>query len=116
CDQVLVGLGAVAPVLLGDLPPAQRVVLADLEPPELLLGTDVQPQLDDDDAFEGVGPLELDDLLVGPTPLLVGRESLDAFDEHAPVPTAIEHRHATEARHVRIEAPKERMDAPVPSR
>ena len=52
-DGVLVGLLAVAPVLVGDLPPPQRVVLAVLEPAQLLVGADLQPELDEDHALRG---------------------------------------------------------------
>src|SRR3954451_25443493 len=102
-------LVAVAPILFGDLPSAKRITLTILEPLELFLGADLQPELDDDHAFERIHPFELNDLLVGATPLIRGGEALDALDEHTPVPTAIEHRHATEARYVWVEAPEERV-------
>jgi len=44
-------LAAIAPVLLGDLPFLEGVTLAGLEAPHLLLGGDVEPELDDDRAL-----------------------------------------------------------------
>src|SRR5205085_12455351 len=46
--DVMLSLLAVAPVLVGELPPLQRVLLAALEALELLGVGDVQPELDDD--------------------------------------------------------------------
>src|SRR3954453_6860899 len=106
------GLGclvAVAPILFGDLPSAKRITLTILEPLELFLRADLQPELDDDHALEGIHPFELDDLLVGPAPLVRRGEALDALHEDTPVPTAIEHRHPAEPRHVWIEPPEERV-------
>src|SRR4051812_14096986 len=108
-DRVAVCLVAIAPILFRDLPSAKRIVLAVVEPLELFVGADLQPELDDDDSLEGVHPLELDDLLVGAAPLFGRGKALHALDEHPSVPTAIEHRHAAEARHVWIEAPEERV-------
>ena len=51
--------------------------------------------------------LELVDLVVGARPLRLGGELLDALDEHAPVPRAVEHRHAAPARERGPEAPQE---------
>ena len=51
--------------------------------------------------------LEVDDLVVRPPPLLLGREALDPFDQHPAVPGPVQHRHATPARQDRPEPPQE---------
>src|SRR5204863_5919864 len=84
----------VAPVLVGELPRLERVVLAAVEALELLLLGDVHPELDEDRALGGLDALEVVDLVIRPLPLLAGREALDALDEHPAVPRAIEDRHA----------------------
>ena len=50
---------AVAPVLLGDLPAPQWIVLPVLEPLQLLLGADLQPELDDDHALQALARSKL---------------------------------------------------------
>ncbi len=101
---VLVPALAVAPVLVGQLPALERILLALAEATQLLLGRDVHPDLHDDDALEVQRALELDDLGVRALPLLGRRESLDALDEHAAVPAAVEHGHAAVPREVLDEA------------
>src|SRR4051794_31430602 len=88
---VLGTLLAVAPVLVGELPRLARIVAARLEALELLLVGDVHPELEHEHALGGERALELDDLAVRPPPLRFGREALDALDEHAAVPAAVEH-------------------------
>src|SRR5204862_108405 len=82
-------LRAIAPVLVRQLPALQRLAPATLEAPQLLLVRDVHPELDQDRALRGERALEADDLVVGPAPLLLGREALHALDQHAAVPGAV---------------------------
>jgi hypothetical protein len=89
--------GPVAPVLGGQLPGLERVVATALEPVQLLLLTDVQPELDEDDALGGQRAFVGDDLVVGPLPLLVSGEALHPLDEDPPVPGPVHHRHAAPA-------------------
>src|SRR6185503_13239685 len=51
------------------------------------------------------------DLAVGAHPVGLGAETLDALDEHAPVPRAIEDREAALSRSVAPEAPQVRLRA-----
>src|SRR3954453_12868871 len=88
---------AVAPVLVGELPALQGILAAPLEALQLLGLGDVQEELGEDQAVVGQHALEVVDLAVGPPPLLLGGEALDALDEHAPVPGAIEHGHPAPA-------------------
>ena len=97
----------VAPVLVGQLPGLERVALAALEAAQLLVGRDVQPELDDQHALGGQRALEAGDLVVGAAPLLLGREALHPLDQHPPVPGAVEHGHAAPAGQRRREAPEE---------
>src|SRR3712207_485945 len=99
-DRLLVGraLLAVAPVLVGQLPALQRVLLAPLEALELLLLGDVQPELHEDHPLGCERALERDDLLVGAPPLLLAGEPLHALDQRAPVPGAVEERDPSPAR------------------
>ena len=106
---LLVGLAlvAVAPVLVGQLPGSQRVLLPGLEPPQLLVLGQVQPELHQDHALGGEGLLELADLPVGPAPLLVGGEALDPLDQHPAVPGPVEDGHPAPAGQRRPEPPEE---------
>ena len=103
------------PVVGRQLPTLQRVVATALEPFELLVLRDVHPELDHDNAFEAERTLELRDLVVGPVPLLVRREPVDALDEHPSVPRAIEHCHPAPAGQLVPEARQEVM-APLVGR
>src|SRR4051812_4822219 len=105
--QVLVALVAIAPVLVGQLPTLERILLTALESLQLLLVGDVEPELDQDRALVGEGPLETVDLVVGPQPLLPRSQLLDPLDEDASVPGAIEDRHPAPARQDLPEAPEE---------
>ena len=72
-DRLLVGVAllAVPPVLVGQLPALQRVLLALLESLQLLLRRDVQPELDQDRPLVGEAALEVVDLVVGARPLVL---------------------------------------------
>ncbi len=74
---------------------------------ELLLLADLQPELDDDHAFQDEAALELDDLVVGPHPLLARGELLDALDEYSAVPAAVEDAHPALPGDLRPEPPEE---------
>src|SRR4051794_12670846 len=104
---VLLDLVAIAPVLVGELPATDGVLLPVLESAQLLLRTDLQPELDDDHALEHERAFELNDLLVCALPLFWGGVALDPFDEHASVPRTIEQRHPTETGHLLPEPPQE---------
>jgi hypothetical protein len=67
----------------------------------------VHPELDEDHPLGREGLLELHDLLVGARPLLLGGELLDPLHEHASVPGAVEHGHASPARQHGPEPPEE---------
>jgi hypothetical protein len=64
----------------------------------------VQPELDEHHALAVKACFERRDLLVGTAPLLLAGEALDALHQHAPVPGAVEDRHAAPARQRREEA------------
>src|SRR3982750_4902904 len=72
---VLGQLLAVAPVLVGQLPRFERVLGAGFEALQLLVGRDLQPELDDDRPLVGEAGLEPVDLLVGAAPLLATGEA-----------------------------------------
>ena len=110
-DLVRVPLRSVAPVLLGDLVAHEGRALAALEPAQLLLGVDVEPELHDRDAARVELLLEVVDLAVRAQPVGLAAEALDALDEHAPVPGAVEDRDAPAPRHVPPEAPQVRLRA-----
>ena len=79
---VEIDLVPVAPVLVGEFPAPERVVASFLESPQLLLGADVEPELDDDESLEREVAFELDDLVVGAAPLwLCLLYTSDAADE-----------------------------------
>src|SRR3954451_7180704 len=63
-------LVAVSPVLVGQFPALQRVVPAPLEALELLVGRDVDPELDQHHPLVRQAALEVVDLAVGPVPLV----------------------------------------------
>src|SRR5829696_3999698 len=104
--DILGPAAAVAPVLVGDLPHLQRVLLASAEAPQLLRLGDVQEELDEDHPVGGEHALEVLDLVVRAAPLLLGRVALYALDEHAAVPGAVEDRQAAPARQRRPEPPQ----------
>jgi len=60
--------------------------------PLLLLGADMDEDLDDVRAVVGELALELLDLAVGALPGLAAAQALDALDQHAAVPGAVEDR------------------------
>ena len=95
---------AVAPVVGGQLVALERVRAPLLEAAQLLLPGDVQPELDDDGAPVVVEALELADLAVGPLPVGARCQALDALDEHAAVPGAVEDGDAPAPGHARVEA------------
>src|SRR3954451_2493023 len=66
----------------------------------------MHPELHQDGAFGGQHLLELADLAVGTLPLLRRRELLDALDEYAAVPAAVEHDHPAPPRQLRPEPPQ----------
>ena len=92
CDLVLGSLLAIPPVLIGQLPLLERTLLSRLEPFQLLLGGDMHPELGEHHALRNQRPLEVDDLGVGPTPLLNVGKSLDSLNEHPSVPGPVQHR------------------------
>src|SRR4051794_13117226 len=85
-DLVVGAPAAVAPVVLGQLPALERILLALAEALELLGIGDVHPELDEGHPLGGEHALEAVDLVVGAAPLLLGGVALDALDEHPPVP------------------------------
>src|SRR5512145_2714230 len=86
---VLVPLLPVAPVIVTELPALVRRLRALLEALQLLGFRDVQPELHEHDAVLDELILERVDFRVGAAPLGLGREPLDALDEHPPVPAAV---------------------------
>ncbi len=99
------GLLPIAPVFLGDLEALVLDLCALLEAPELLLVTDLQPELDNDATGTPDVMLEIVDFSVGAQPVGLAAESLDPFDKHPPVPRAVENGNAPEARHMAPESP-----------
>ena len=94
-DRLLVGapLFAISPVFVGQLPSLVGEALAGPEAFELFVLGDVDSVLHEDHPVRDELALELIDLAVRPHPLGLRGEAFDAFDEHAPVPAAIEDRH-----------------------
>ena len=91
---------AVAPVILGDLETLEFDLLARLEAPQLLLLADLQPELDHNRPVPLQLVLEVVDFGVATQPVRLGAIALDALDEHAAIPGAIENRHPANARNV----------------
>src|SRR5512143_3472686 len=102
---VLAPLGAVAPVLLGQLVGAVGIDLAGLEAAELLVLRDLEPELADDHAEGMLVGFELVDLAVGAAPLALVAEVLDALDQDAAIVAAVEDADVAGARQVAPEAP-----------
>ena len=90
--RLLVGLpfAAVAPVLGRDLVAFVTDLLALLEALELFLRADLEPELDQHASVAHELLLEVVDLAVGAHPVVLGAQALDALDQHAPVPGAVE--------------------------
>ena len=95
------------PVVGRELPAFERIVLARAQAPKLLARADVQEELDEHGSLGGHHVLEGDDLVVGAVPLLALGEAVDALDQHAAVPGAIEDGHPAPAGERRHEAPQE---------
>src|SRR5687768_15288861 len=85
-----VPLLAVAPVLVRELPGLERIRGARLEAAELLVLRDLDPELAHDRAVADQLALELVDFTIRALPLGLGAELLDALDEDASVPGAVE--------------------------
>src|SRR5439155_20939386 len=112
-DGGLVGvpLLAVAPVLGGDLEALEAGLLAQLEAGKLLFFANRQVELGEDDLVLDKLILEVVDLGVGAPPVGLAAEALDALDQHAPVPGAVEDGDPTAAWQVPPEAPEVRLGA-----
>ena len=89
-DLVILPAPAIAEVLVGQFPPFQRIHEALAESVQLLLGGDVQEQLDHPHPVVEQHAFEVVDLIVGPASLVGGRKTLDPFDQHSAVPRTIE--------------------------
>jgi len=79
-----------APFLFSDPPCGRAPSRQAAESPLLLVFGDVEPELHQEPAAVGQLPLELPDIVVGLLPLLLGGKVLDALDQHAAVPGAVE--------------------------
>src|SRR5690606_1838543 len=88
-QRILGGLGTVPVIFLADLEVLVWGILTFLEAPELFVGRDVQPELDDNDAAVSQLVLEVVDLLVASAPLGFDGVAFDPLAQHAPVPAAI---------------------------
>ena len=104
---VRLALLAVAPVLVGQLPALQRIVLAGLKAAELLLVGEVHPELDQHHALRAQSALEFDDLVVRALHSRLSRKPFDPLDQHPAVPGSIEHGHPAPARERGRESPQE---------
>src|SRR5699024_1333583 len=80
-----------APVLVGYLPLLFGGLLAVGEPAQLLVGVDVQPELEHYRAPFGQTALELIDLGIRAQPLVGPRKSLYALDHDASIPRPVEY-------------------------
>ena len=78
--------GAIAEVLIGELPPLQGIGQAGAEAPHLLVRRDVQEQLDEADAGIDQHVLELVDLPIGAAPLPRRGKALDPLHQDAAIP------------------------------
>ena len=108
-DRLGVGtaLLAVAPVLVGQLPALELVLLRlskrfSCSSSEMCIQSLIRSI-----ALVRERALEVVDLAVGAHPLLAAREALDPLDENPAVPRAVEDGHASPARDLRPEAPQE---------
>src|SRR5687768_6326402 len=88
-DLVVVSLGPIAVVLLRYLELFVGRLLTLLETPKLLVGSDVEPKLDENHPAVDELILEVVDLFVRAAPLCFLRKLLDTLDEYAPVPATI---------------------------
>ena len=104
--DVLIPFFAISPILFGNLEALEFRILALLESPQLLVSTDLEPELDDHGSSRHQLVFEIVDFGVGPQPILLGAESLDSFDQHPTVPGAVEDGDATGTRHMTPEAPQ----------
>ena len=102
-------LVAVAPILIGDLPLFRRILLAVAKASQLLFGTHVNPELQQDGAPPHQIALEFVDLVVRPRPFRHRSETFDALHEHATVPAAVVDAHVARLRQTRPIAPQVRM-------
>src|SRR6185436_14078274 len=80
----------VAPIFSGDLMAFVWHSLTFFESPQLLFGADVHPKFHQHRPCFRLVTLKLVDLLVSAAPFGFCGKSLDAFNEHTAVPTAIE--------------------------
>ena len=99
-------LGDVAEILQPDLVVLMRVVEPRDHAPLLLLRADMDQELDDAHAVVGELALELVDLAIGPLPGVLAAKTLDALDQHAAVPGAVEDRPVARRRQAVPEAPQ----------
>src|SRR5258708_21534169 len=97
---------AVAPIVRRDLEAFEGGLLARLEPSQLLGLADLQPELDDYRAVLHEPFLEIVDLLVGTHPDVRRAQFLHAFDQHPPVPEAVEDGDVAARRNGAPEAPQ----------
>ena len=100
-DHVMTGLlifipfGPVTPVLARHLPAFERLLLAAFKAFQLFVRRNVQPKLNQNRATFNELVLKVIDLGKRSTPLIFRCESLDSFDQHPTVPTAVEDRQMT---------------------
>src|SRR5208337_509163 len=87
---VLLPTGAIAEILVGQLPALQRVGEPAAKPAQLFVGGDVHEQLDEPRVVGDQYALEVVDLVVGPAPFVGRGEALYALDQDAAVPGAVE--------------------------
>ena len=98
-ERVFEGLGVGVPeralgvVALADLPVAGRIVDALLEAPQLLLGIDVEVELEDVGAVVVQHLLEVVDVLVALRPDRLRHHLVHALHQHVLVVGAVEDRH-----------------------
>ncbi len=82
--------GAIAEILVGQLPALERIVEPTSKSAQLFISGHVQKQLDEPRVLGDQHALEVIDLFVGPMPFGRLGEALDALDEDAAVPGAVE--------------------------
>ena len=83
-----------------------RLGLAGAKPLQLLVLINVNPEFQQHDAVADQFVFELGDLAIGPLPFSVTGQAFDPFDQHSPVPTAVEYRDLAVAWHASPESPQ----------
>ena len=104
--SILRHLFPVSPVFVGNLPLFVSETLAFLESPELLIGIDVQPELQDDRSKMDQMLLHGVDFTIRTPPLRFGTKPLYPLNQNTSVPAPVKNCDVPRLRHLCPESPK----------